>query len=179
MERESELTLSVFTENRVGLLGRVAATFTRRSLNIESLTVSESELPGIHRFTIVVRTSRETARKLAAQIERHVDVLKAFVHTDGEVVQREVALYKVDPVRLSEAFESLIVGHGARVLERQADFVVVEHVGSDADTSALLEALRPYGVLEFVRSGRVALTRPMRPLAEFLDALERDAGNAR
>lgn len=173
---EREFTLSVFSENHVGLLGRVTAIFTRRTLNIESLTVSESEVPGIHRFTIVVRTTPELARKVAAQLERQVDVLKAFVHERGEFVERDLALYKVDALRADASLDALLTARGARLLERQREYVVVEQTGTEADTAALLAELRPYGVLEFVRSGRVALTRPMRSLEGVLAELDRSAG---
>lgn len=171
-EAASEHTLSVFTENRVGLLGRVTATFTRRCLNIESLTVSESEVPGVHRFTIVVRASAAQARKVAAQLERQVDVLKAFVHGEGDVVMRDLALYKLDGRHAGPALDAVVAAHGARVLERSEALVVLELTGSEGQTTALFEALGPFGVAEFVRSGRVALTRPMRPLESFLEELE-------
>ena len=157
-----------------GLLGRVTATFTRRNLNIESLTVSESELPGVHRFTIVVQATREQARKLVTQLERQIDVLKAFVHEETQVLRRDLALYKVEAPYADASFDVLLMRHGARVIARDPEFVVVEHTGSQEETSALLRGLRSYGVLEFVRSGRVALTRPMRPLESFLDELERE-----
>lgn len=82
-------------ENKVGLLSQITTVFTCRNVNIESLTVSESALPGIHKFTIVVYTEPDQIEKLVKQIEKKVDVLKAFVYTPDEVVQQEIALYKV------------------------------------------------------------------------------------
>jgi acetolactate synthase-1/3 small subunit len=174
-------TLSVFTENHTGLLSRVTSVFTRRNINIESLTVSASELPGVHRFTIVVAVSPAMAAQLVLQLEKQVEVLKAFVHDDDDVVARDLALYKIDgAARLLPGFATVVETHRARVLEQEPAYVVVEKTGTQAETTALLAALQPYGVLEFVRSGRVALTRPMRKLVEFIAALEatRRAGDA-
>jgi acetolactate synthase-1/3 small subunit len=167
-------TLSVFTENRVGLLARVTSVFTRRNVNIESLTVSESEVSGIHRFTIVARVTRDLADKMAAQLEKQVEVIKAFVHDEAQVIHRDLALYKIE---LPQGAEGEVLGrvlgdHGARELLREADFCVIEKTGSPGDIAALLIALEPFGVLEFVRSGSVALTRPMKKLSAFLNELE-------
>jgi acetolactate synthase-1/3 small subunit len=167
-------TLSVFTENRVGLLHRVTSVFTRRNLNIESLTVSESELRGIHRFTIVASLTRAEADKLAGQLERQVEVLKAFVHDASDVIHRELALYKLEPATGPKAvgLAAILARHEASMLSREGEFVVVEKTGTPHEITGLLEALEPFGVLELVRSGSVALTRPMKKLAAFLDELE-------
>jgi acetolactate synthase-1/3 small subunit len=164
-------TLSVFTENRVGLLHRVTSVFTRRNLNIESLTVSESELPGVHRFTIVASLTRAEADKLAGQLDRQVEVLKALVHDAADVIHRELVLFKLAPTE-DPALAALVAAHGARELPGGADFRVVEKTGSPEEVAALRAALAPFGVLELVRSGSVALTRPMKTLAAFLDELE-------
>jgi acetolactate synthase-1/3 small subunit len=167
-------TLSVLTENRVGLLHRVTSVFTRRGINIESLTVSNSELPGIHRFTILVDLTREQAEKCAAQIEKQIEVIKAFVHDEHEVYLHDLALYKIamSPAIDSPAFEELLQLYGARVVAREPEFVVLEKTGSSEDMAALLTELEPYEVLEFVRSGKVALTRPMKKLSTILQEFE-------
>ena len=92
---EQEYIITVFSENKVGLLSQITTVFTCRNVNIESLTTSESALAGIHKFTIVVRTDPEKIEKLARQVEKRIDVLKVFVFTSDEVVQQEIALYKV------------------------------------------------------------------------------------
>jgi acetolactate synthase-1/3 small subunit len=164
-------TLSVFTENRVGLLHRVTSVFTRRNLNIESLTVSESEMPGVHRFTIVAHLTRAEADKLAGQLDRQVEVLKALVHDADDVIHRELALFKLAPTD-DPALAALIAAHGAREVPGGPAFRVVEKTGAPGEIAALRAALAPFGVLELVRSGSVALTRPMKTLAAFLDELE-------
>ena len=90
-----EYIITVFSENKVGLLSQITTVFTCRDINIESLTTSESSIPGIHKFTIVVITDPEKIEKLVKQIEKKIDVLKAFVFTPDEVVQQEIALYTV------------------------------------------------------------------------------------
>ena len=89
-----EYIITVFSENKVGLLSQITTVFTCRDINIESLTTSESSIPGIHKFTIVVITDPEKIEKLVKQIEKKIDVLKAFVFTPDEVVQQEIALTK-------------------------------------------------------------------------------------
>lgn len=167
------VTLSVFTENHIGLLARVTAAFTRRTINIESLTVSESEIPGIHRFTIVVDIARDQAQRIALQLERQIEVIAAVVHDDSELVCRDLALYKIDSAaQFAPGFAALLASHEAQVLEQHAEYLVVQKAGTQQQTAALLRALGPYGVLEFVRSGRIALTRPMKRLTQILRELD-------
>lgn len=166
-------TLSVFTENQVGLLGRVTGVFARRSVNIESLTVSESEIPGIHRFTISVFTTTDMANKIALQLEKQVDVIKAFVHRDEELVFRDLALCKVATTYLDANSEQVIRNLGGRVVAREPEYWVVECTGTEAQNTALLTALTPLGVLEFARTGRVALMRPAKALATTLEEATR------
>ena len=85
-------TISIFTEDIIGLLSRVTIIFTRRHINIESITASESEMKGIYRYTIVVTVSEEQVNKLVKQIEKQVEVLKAFYHISSEIISREIAL---------------------------------------------------------------------------------------
>ena len=151
-------TLSVFTENRVGLLHRVTSVFTRRNLNIESLTVSESELPGVHRFTIVASLTRAEADKLAAQLDRQVEVLKALVHDAADVIHRELVLFKLAPTE-DPALAALVAAHGARELPGGADFRVVEKTGSPEEVAALRAALAPGDTVLVKGSNSVGLSR--------------------
>ena len=107
-----EYIITVFSENKVGLLSQITTVFTCRDINIESLTTSESSIPGIHKFTIVVITGPEKIEKLVKQIEKKIDVLKAFVFTPDEVVQQEIALYKVTR---SNSVEKLVRDHHVRI----------------------------------------------------------------
>ncbi len=174
LEMKKEYTLTVFSENQTGLLARVTSVFTRRHINIESLTVSKSSMPGIHRFTIVVNTTEAEVRKLAAQLEKQVDVLKAFYYRPEEIIYQEIALYKVPTAvfRNGVSLEALIRRHNARILEIEPDFVVLEKTGHQYETEALLDELQQHGIYEFVRSGRVAIVKPMERLRAYLQTVE-------
>ena len=171
METEQEYIITVFSENKVGLLSQITTVFTCRNVNIESLTTSESALPGIHKFTIVVRTSPETVEKVVRQIEKKIDVLKTFVYRPEEVVQQEIALYKVTR---SNSVEQLVRRHNVRILEVDTDYIVVEKTGHKEETQQLFRLLQPYGVQQFVRSGTVAVIKSRRELLnEYLEELEK------
>ena len=167
---EQEYIITVFSENKVGLLSQITTVFTCRNVNIESLTTSESALAGIHKFTIVVRTDPEKIEKLARQVEKRIDVLKVFVFTSDEVVQQEIALYKVTR---SRNVEQLVRRHNVRILEIDDDYIVVEKTGYKSETRELFELLQPYGVQQFVRSGTVAIVKSRRELLnEYLETTE-------
>ncbi len=167
------LTVSVFTENKIGLLHRITVIFTRRKLNIESLTVSESEIKGVHRFTIVVEATMEQAVKMVKQIEKQVEVLKAFVHDTESLVHQEIALYKIPVTALQHnKVEVLVRDSNIRVLAIEPEYLVIEKTGHPEETQQLFDTLQPYGVLEFVRSGSIAITKPMKALSAYLQELE-------
>ena len=169
---EQEYIITVFSENKVGLLSQITTVFTCRNVNIESLTTSESALTGIHKFTIVARTGPDRVEKLARQVEKKIDVLKVFVYTSDEVVQQEIALYKVTR---SRNVEKLVREHNVRILEIDDDYIVVEKTGHKAETQALFRLLQPFGVQQFVRSGTVAIIKSRRELLnEYLEELERN-----
>lgn len=167
-------TITVFTENHTGLLQRVVSVFTRRSISIDSLTTSPSSLEGIHRFTIVTEVKEEIVQKLVAQLEKQIDVLKAFYYTDAEIVQQEIALYKVPTAAFmdGDTVESLVRSHNARILCIEKEYVVVEKTGLQEETEALLNDLKKIGIYEFVRSGRIAVVKPMERLSKYLQSLE-------
>jgi acetolactate synthase-1/3 small subunit len=164
-------TLSVFTENKVGLLNRITAMFTRQHINIDSIAASESEIDGIHRYTIVVTEDKISVQKLVKQIEKQVDVLKAFFHEEEDTVYQEIALYKlpIDITKEPGFFENLVRKHNIRIISIEKEFLVLEKTGQRQETQELLVLLQPYGLLEFVRSGRVAVTKPMATLESFLN----------
>lgn len=171
-EQVKKFNLSVFTENAVGLLNRITIVFTRRHLNIESITASESEIPGVHRYTIVLFCTAEQVRKLALQTEKIVEVLKTVYHEDEAIVYREIALYKIATEKVNAGLEGILHRHHARIIAVDTEFAVIEKSGIHNETQELLAALQPYDVLEFARSGRVAITKPMGKLSVFLEELE-------
>ena len=113
---KQEFTITVYTENQVGLLNRIAIIFSRRKINIESLNTSPSEIEGIHRFTIIIHETEEILQKLCRQIEKQVEVLKVYYNTEDEIVWQELALYKVSTDVLAEkvSVERLLRENGAR-----------------------------------------------------------------
>ncbi len=173
---KQEYNITVFSENHIGLLARITIVFTRRKINIESLTVSESAISGVYKFTIVIKTNEDQVKKVVSQIEKIVDVLKAFYHSNKELIYQEIALYKVPTEALydSDQIETIVRNSGARILEITREFTVIEKTGHKEETQALFEQLNQFKVMQFIRSGRVALTRdPIERLSEFLK--ERDA----
>lgn len=169
-------TVTVFTENIVGLLNQITIIFTRRHINIESLTVSQSSIPGIHKFTITAETDESMIRKVVKQIEKRIDVLKAYYLTDDEVIYQEVALYKIPSESLLEnpEIENLVRKFNARILEVNRSYAVLELTGHTEDTQELFNELSKFRVLQFVRSGRIAITKStVERLSDFLAEMEK------
>ena len=166
-------TVSIFTENTIGMLNRITIIFTRRHLNIYSITASETEIKNVHRYTIVLETTREQVEKVVGQIEKLVDVLKAFVHENQEIVHQEIALYKIKTDALNNgSAEKVIRENHAKILSVDPDFLVIEKTGHKEETQLLFEKLKPLGVLEFASSGRVAVSKSMKELSVYLQELE-------
>lgn len=161
MEDKTLYTITVFTENRVGLLNQISIIFTRRKLNIESLSVSPSSIKGVHKFTITAYSDEETMDKLVKQIEKRIDVLKSFYYTDKEIIYQEIALYKVptDQLLHEERLEAIIRKYNARILEMTTEYTILEKSGHSEETEALFNELKRYDIRQFVRSGRVAVTK--------------------
>lgn len=161
MTQQTLYTVTVYSENQVGLLNQISIIFTRRQPNIESLSVSGSAIEGVHKFTITTYSDRETMEKLVKQIEKRIDVLRAFFYTDDEIIFQEVALYKVPTDKLldDKSIEDLIRKHNARILEVNRTYTVIEKSGHPDETQSLFEELSRYDVMQFVRSGRVAITK--------------------
>lgn len=158
---KQEYTITVYTENQIGLLNRIAIIFSRRKINIESLNTSPSEVDSVHRFTIVINETEEVVRKLCRQIEKQVEVLKAYYNTQEEIVWQELALYKVSTDVIAEEVkvERLLREYGAKAVVIRKDYTVFEATGHREETDKLIKVLEPYGLIEFVRSARVAIIK--------------------
>ncbi|MEO6637703.1 MAG: acetolactate synthase small subunit [Ginsengibacter sp.] len=158
---KQEFTVTVYTEDQIGLLNRIAIIFSRRKINIQSLNTSPSEVPGIHRFNIVIDETEEVLKKLVRQIEKQVDVLKAYYNTNDEIIWQEMALYKVPTDAITEKVkvERLLREFGARAVAIRKDYIVFETTGHREETNKLVNFLEPYGLIEFVRSARVAIIK--------------------
>lgn len=169
-------TVIIFSENTVGLLNQIAIIFTRRQLNIETLSVSPSAIQGIHKFTITTFSDEVMIEKVVKQIDKRVDILKAYYNTDEDLVYQEIALYKLstDLFVKMEGAEELIRKYNARVLEINKDCIVLEKNGHYEETQALFRELSErIGVLQFIRSGRIAITKSkVERLSDMLSAME-------
>ncbi|NNG00161.1 MAG: acetolactate synthase small subunit [Desulfobacteraceae bacterium] len=168
-------TIVILTENHIGLLHRVVTVFTRLRLNIESIAASESQFEGVHRYTLVIHETEENAQKVVKQLEKQIEVIKASFFREAELIYREIALYKLSMARVleNEKINSVLHQHDARILLIKNEFVIVEKTGTKIETQALYEALEPYEILEFVRSGRVALTPASDEILEAFRHLQR------
>ena len=155
-------TMIVYSENIAGLLNQITAVFTRRQINIESLNVSASSIKGVHKYTITAWTDEETIKKIVRQIEKKIDVLQAHYFTDEEIFAYEIALYKLSTTVFEREpkVSELIRRYNARVVEVNPTYSALEKDGTTEDITAFYDELQKLGcVLQFVRSGRVALTK--------------------
>ena len=171
---KQEYTITVYTENQIGLLNRIAIIFSRRKINIESLNTSPSEVDSVHRFTIVINETEDVVRKLCRQIEKQVEVLKAYYNTNEEIVWQELAMYKVptDVIAEKVKVERLLREYGARAVAIRTDYIVFETSGHREEIDGLIRALEPYGLIEFVRSARVAIIKSSHGFHEKLKEFE-------
>lgn len=174
--QKQEYTITVYTENQIGLLNRIAIIFSRRKINIESLNTSPSEIESVHRFTIVINETEDVVRKLCRQIEKQVEVLKAYYNSNDEIVWQELALYKVptDVIAEKVKVERLLREYGARAVVIRKDYTVFETTGQREETEGLIKALEPYGLIEFVRSARVAIIKESAGFHEKLKEFEQE-----
>jgi acetolactate synthase-1/3 small subunit len=154
-------TIIVYSENIAGILNQITTVFTRRQLNIESLNVSASSIKGIHKYTITTCTDEDTIRKVTKQIEKRIDVIKANYFTDNEIFYREIALYKIPTQELldSKRVEAIISKYNARIIEINSTYTVIQKSGTTEETQSLYEDLKRIKILQFVRSGRIAITK--------------------
>lgn len=176
MKEIKPYTLSVFSENTVGILNLISIVYTRRSINVESISASTTAIPGITKTTVLSYSDRETMEKVVAQIEKAIYVVKAYLFTDDEIVHQEVALYKVPTVKLMDEpeLENIIRTHNARILEITHDYTVIEKTGHTNETEALFQELKKYDIRQFVRSGRVCVTKdPVEHVSVYLAEREK------
>ena len=167
----TKYTLSILTENNVGLLQKVVTEFTKRKINIDSFTGSETENKDIYRITIFVNTSEQLIKKIANSIEQIIDVFRVVVYQDEELVHQELALYKVPTKALLDgnSVETIVRENNARILYIGKEITVIEKTGYKEQTQELFEKLKPYNILGFSRSGRIALSnKNMKSVNKFL-----------
>ncbi len=179
MEQEKKLyTLLVYSENIAGILNQITAVFTRRQVNIESLNVSASSIEGVHKYTITAWCYDDQVVKITRQIEKKIDVIKATFFTDDELFIRETGLYKLstEKVMQNPEISRAIRRHDAYISEVNPTYVIVMKSGKTDDILSLYQALDAFGcVLQYTRSGRIAVTRSTQEqVSEFLEQREKE-----
>ena len=175
-----EYTLSVLTEDKAGLLNHITIIFNRRKMNINSLNVSTTEVNGVSRFTIVVKSSKEKIIKILNHINKLIDVLGAFLYEEDEIYFQEIALYKLSSkiFMKGDEVEKIIRKYGAKILVIEKNHTIIQKTGSKDETQNLYNELDKFnGILEFARSGRVALSKKKRKTIKFLKELEKTKSN--
>ncbi len=153
-----KFTLSVLVENKFGVLARVAGLFSARGFNINSLAVAETEDPTVSRMTMVVDADEKTLEQIKKQLNKLIDVIKVIDLTKKDYIDRELVLIKVkiNPKtrdKVVQAVDSL----NARVVDMGKSSLTVEEVGDMKKINATLELLGPFGIVEIVRTGRIAI----------------------
>lgn len=173
---DKTFTISIYSENNVGLLNRISAIFLKRHINIESLTTSQSEIKDVFRFIIIVQVPEDNVKKLIKQIEKQVDVIRAFYHTDEETIFQEIALYKVKSSALFEErhIQNIIKESHANIVTVSPEYFVIEKTGFRKETDRLYQDLAPFGLLQFVRSGRISVTKSKMGISEILKKFKSD-----
>jgi len=172
MEEKQIYTISIYTENNIGILNRLSAIFLKRHINIESMTVSKSEIENVHRFTFVVKMTENNIRKIIGQVQKQIEVIKAYYHTEDEIIYHETALFKISSEHLyDEQIQDKLKFRRAHIIAITENYFVIEASGLKIDIDRMYNKLKPYGLLQFVRSGRIAISRPKMAISELLQQI--------
>ena len=173
MEKKA-FTLSIYSENNIGLVNRISTIFLRRHVNIESFSTSESEIENVFRFVIVIHVTEVQVKKIVQQLEKQVDVIRAYYHTDEETIYQESALYKVKSSALFEErqIQNIIKNSHANIVTVSPEYFVIEKTGFRHETEQLYKDLAPYGLMQFVRSGRISVTKSKMEITELIQSFQ-------
>ncbi|MCF7567121.1 acetolactate synthase small subunit [Sabulilitoribacter arenilitoris] len=171
-EELKTFTISIYTENNIGLLNRISAIFQRRHINIESLTTSQSEIEGVNRFVIVVNITESQAKKIIGQFEKQIEVIRAYYHTEEETIYQESGMFKIKSDLLFEEpqIQNIIKESNSRIVTVNKEFFVLEKSGRRQEIELLRRELNAFGIMQFVRSGRIAVTKEEMKITELLEA---------
>ncbi len=177
METKKEYTLSIYTENHVGVLIKICTMFSKRKINIDSLNTSPCEIPDIYRFTIVLRETEERIKTISRQIEKIIDVFKVYYNTNEQIIWQQLALYKLptENIMRDVKVERLLREYGAKAVVIRNDYTVFEVTGQDEEVDKLLKELDKYGLTEFVKSSRIAIIKDSEGIHSRLVEMERVA----
>ncbi|WP_397364105.1 acetolactate synthase small subunit [Olleya sp. R77988] len=172
MEEKQLFTISIYTENNIGLLNRISAIFQRRHINIESLNTSASEIEGVSKFTIVINMTESNIKKIIGQIEKQIEVIKAYYHKDEDTIYQESCLFKIKSDLLFDErqIQNIIKDSNARIVTVNKEFFVLEKSGRRNEIELLHRELSAFGILQFTRSGRIAVTKQPMEISKILSA---------
>ena len=172
MSSEKKLyTVSIYSENNIGLLNRISAIFQRRHINIESLNISPSEIEGVSKFIFVVNMREDNAKKIIGQIEKQVEVIKAYYHDLDEIIYQISGLFKIKSELLFEEpqIQNIIKESYARIVTVNKDFFVLEKSGRKEEVVALYDKLSVFGIMQYTRSGLISVTKEEMKISTLLE----------
>ncbi len=167
-------TITIYTENNVGLLNRVSGIFLKRHINIESINASSSEIKNIHKYVIVVNTTEIWVKRIVGQIEKQIEVIKAFYHTDEEIIYQESAMFKIksDILFDERQIQNIIKESNSQIVTVAREFFVITKTGRRHEIDELHDALEPFGIMQFVRSARIAVSKQPMGITSILEAFK-------
>ena len=172
MSSEKKLyTVSIYSENNIGLLNRISAIFQRRHINIESLNISPSEIEGVSKFIFVVNMREDNVKKIIGQIEKQVEVIKAYYHDLDEIIYQISGLFKIKSELLFEEpqIKNIIKESYARIVTVNKDFFVLEKSGRKEEVVALYDKLSVFGIMQYTRSGLISVTKEEMKISTLLE----------
>lgn len=172
MNENLTYTVSIYSENNIGLLNRISAIFQRRHINIESINTSSSEIDNIAKWTIVVKLTEDRMKKIIGQIEKQVEVIKAYYHSEEDIIYQESSLFKLKSELLFEErqIQNIIKESGANIVSVNREFFVLEKSGRTQEIKLLYAQLKTFGIMQFTRSGRIAITKEQMNITKILKA---------
>jgi acetolactate synthase-1/3 small subunit len=170
-EQKRFYTVSIYTENNIGLLNRISAIFQRRHINIESLNTSPSEIEGVSKFIIVVNVTEESIKKIIGQIEKQVEVIKAYYHRLDEIIYQITGLFKIKSELLFEErqIQNIIKESNARIVTVNKEFFVLEKAGKKEEVVDLYNQLSHFGIMQYTRTGLIAVTKEEMKISTLLE----------
>jgi acetolactate synthase-1/3 small subunit len=174
MNKKITYTVSIYTENNIGLLNRISAIFQRRHINVESINSSISEIENVTKWIMVVKLSEEQMKKIIGQIEKQVEVIKAYYHTEEETIYQESCIFKMKSDLLFDErqIQNIIKESNARIVTVNKAFFVIEKSGRKEEIELLYRELNAFGIMQYTRSGRIAVTKDEMKISTMLAALQ-------
>ena len=172
MSENKLFTVSIYTENNIGLLNRISAIFQRRHINIESINSSISEIENVTKWIMVVELPEDQMKKIIGQIEKQIEVIKAFYHTEDETIYQESCIFKMKSDLLFDErqIQNIIKESNSRIVTVNKEFFVIEKSGRKEEIDLLHKELVVFGIMQFTRSGRIAVTKEPMEISKMLSA---------